>query len=138
MVRGQVRSDIGPVDGGLHLVGNQHQDHPAALDGFGDGNDLEPVAPRLFRETVFDVADDHIETLIPHVLGLGVPLAAVPQDRDPAILDQPEVGVLFGVETIPFQLAFRFCHCANLPEPNEIGAGRVVVIHDPFYETDPH
>ena len=106
----QVRFDLCDVHLRLHLIGNQHECDVASLDRVDDGHDLESVAARLFCEVVFDVADDHVQPRVAHILCLGVSLAAVTQHSDLSITDDVEVGFVFQVESISFGRAVFFDH----------------------------
>ncbi len=95
----QAALDLALEDVALALVGQEDHDDVRHLGGLGHGGHAEPVAFRLgpaLRALV--EPDHHVLTCVLEVEGMGVALAAVPDDGDLLALEQAEIGVLVVVD----------------------------------------
>ncbi len=91
---GQLVLDRVVVDAALVLVGREDHDDVGPLGRVGDGLDLEAVLLRLGgRLRALLEGDDDLDARVAEVLGVGVALRAVADDRDLLALDERQVGV---------------------------------------------
>ena len=82
------------VDAALVLVGREDHDDVGPLGGVGDGLDLEALLLGLLgRLRAVLEGDDDLDARVAQVLGVGVALRAVADDRDLLALDERQVGV---------------------------------------------
>ena len=101
------------VDAALVLVGREDHDDVGPLGGVGDALDLEAVLLRLGgRLGAVLEGDGDLDAGVAEVLGVGVALRAVADDRDLLALDERQVGVGV-VEDLGhggvFLLVYGFC-----------------------------
>ncbi len=90
-----VGREVGLVDIGLQLVGRQHHHDIGPFGGFRHGHDLEAFAFGLLgrRGAFAQRHDDVLDPGVAHVEDVGMPLAAVSDDRDFLALDQIKIGI---------------------------------------------
>ncbi len=74
--------DVLGIDAGLGVIRGENLDHVAGLSRLPGGNRLKAILDGLLVVGgAWPLADDHFDSAVPQVLGLGVSLAAVPDDR---------------------------------------------------------
>jgi hypothetical protein len=92
---GEAALDLLLVHLTLCLVGEQDHDHVGHLHGFGYRGHAHAVLLRACPALGALVQPDHdVLARVLEVEGVGMPLAAVPDDRDLLGLEQAEIGVL--------------------------------------------
>ncbi len=91
----QVRLDVLGVDRALHLVGREDDDEVGLGHRLGDAEDPQALGRRLGSgRGALGQADAHVDARVAQVQRVRVALAAVADDRDPAALDDGQVGVV--------------------------------------------
>ena len=114
VARSQVRGDLLVVDRLLGRVRDEDHDHVGRLDGIRDVADLqarvgrERPALRPGSET-----DDHVDARLVEVQGVGMALAAIPDDRDRLPGERRRVSVVVVVDP----RSHRFVASSMDPEP---------------------
>lgn len=91
---GEVGLDLVRVDGALHLVGRQDDDEVGLGDGLGHAEHPQASASALARDFEPSASPTRTSTPESRRFSVGVALAAVPDDRDLAALDDRQVGVV--------------------------------------------
>jgi hypothetical protein len=92
---GHVLGDLGLVDAFLELVGDEHLDDLRVLGRVGGGHGLEAVIlGEIEVRGAGHLRDDDVDAGITQVLGLGVALAAVADDRERLAAERRQAGVL--------------------------------------------
>jgi hypothetical protein len=95
----QVRLDVRLVDARHVLVGDQQHDHVGPFGGLADVHHGEPGVLGLGAAGGPGTEPDHhLDTRFPQVVGMGVTLAAVADDRHLAVLDERGVGIALVVD----------------------------------------
>ena len=99
VARPQVRGDLVVVDRLLGSVRDEDHDHVGRLDGVGDVADLQA---RVGRERPAlgpgSETDDHVDARLVEVQGVGMALAAIPDDRDGLPGERRRVSVVVVVD----------------------------------------
>ena len=86
---------LGIVERGLQFVGRQHHHDVGPFRGFGGGQHLDAGGLRLLRRsgTRPKRDDDILGAAVAQIVGVGVALAAIADDRDLFRLDQVHIGI---------------------------------------------
>ena len=100
------------VDRALHRVGREHHDQVGLLAGLERRDDPQPlrVGP-LAALGALGQADPDVDAGVAQRQRVGVPLAAVAEDRHVAALDHGQVGVVVVVELGHVSCAPQLCLC---------------------------
>ena len=94
VARLQVRLDFVFVEVALEFIGDEDVDDVGLLGGVGRAHGLEAVADgEVVVLAARALADDDVDAAIAQVLGLGVALRAVADDRDRLAFEGRHVGV---------------------------------------------
>jgi len=88
----QGRRDLALENGGDDLVGQEHEDHVGG-GAHGNGDDLEPVGPRLLRVLVLLVTHPYLHPGIAEVEGSGASQVPVPEHGDRVAREDAGRGV---------------------------------------------
>ena len=85
---------------GLDLVRQKHYDDVALLRRLGGGDRLETVGNRLLVvRRSGQIGDEHVQAVIPQVLGVSVTLRSVSENRDRLVFKKRKISVLVVVNS---------------------------------------
>ena len=91
----EVRLDVAGVDVALNLVGQEDVDEVAGLGGLRGRDRLEAVLNgQVVVRRARPLTDHDVAARVAQVLGLGVPLAPIADDRDRLTLQQTKIRIL--------------------------------------------
>ena len=111
---GEVRLDVVLIDGGLHFVGQKQHDEIGHLGRFLRRDRFKAVLPGQFVVGAAGaLTHNNLHAGIAQVLGMGMPLAAIPDDGYRLVFQHIEIGVFV---IIDFHQKHSFAVCRLSPQ----------------------